>query len=165
SMFSSFAGKNLNKIKNEEISKIFDNKNSEYGVRAVKKILPSTLKIVLYRRQPMFLVNSSRVINNDLTVYTATEKCVNYLSVFTPEENIASIFDISGLPTIYKQLMKHRDDIKYVEFSGSNIFVKLKKGKTVIISPGQSLPDLKKAAESEYRVLDFRFKNAIYVKK
>ncbi|MGE3063192.1 MAG: hypothetical protein AB7T10_06110 [bacterium] len=165
SLLSAFEGKNLNKIKVREIESHFDNSNSEYGVRSVKRELPSTLKVVLYRRYPMFLVNGEQVINNDLTVYKATEKCVNYIPIYTDRREIKSMFDIPGLPTIHKQLVKNKESVKSVEFGGSNIYVKLKNGKTVVLSAGQALPDLRQVTESEYRVLDFRFKNAIYVKK
>jgi len=165
SVLSKFAGMNLNAIDNREIEKVFDNRESEYGVRAVKKELPSTLKVVLYRRYPLFLVNGERVINNDFSVYSATKRCVNYLPIYSDCQGISSMFEIPGLPTIHRDLIRYREIIKSVEMGGSNIYVRLKNGKTVVISAGQSLPDLKRASESEYRVLDFRFSNAIYVKK
>ena len=161
----SFKGKNLNSLTYKDISEYYDNKNSEYGLRNIQRQLPSTLKVVLYRRLPIFLVNKEWVINNDLSVYHYTEKCVNYIPIKAEICDIKSIFDIPGLPTIHKNILKNRDIVKSMSFEGQNIYIRLKNQKLIVISAGQSLPSLKDAFKSDYKVLDFRFNNAIYVKK
>ena len=165
SVLNSFIGKNLNALSGKEVEKVFDNKNSEYGVRSVQGQLPSTLKVVLYRRFPIFLVNGEWVVNNDLSVFRYTEKCVNYIPLKAEISALKSIFDIPGLPTIHKSLLRERDLIKSMAFEGPNIYIRLKNQKLVVLSAGQTLPSLKRVSESDYRVLDFRFENAIYVKK
>ncbi|HAV93021.1 TPA: hypothetical protein DCW38_07585 [candidate division WOR-3 bacterium] len=160
-----FKGVNLNTLKKSDIAEFYNNKNSEYGVRSIQKILPSALKVILYRRFPIFLVNNEWVVNNDLSIFPYTEKCVNYIPLTVNESELKSIFDIPGLPTIHKQIIKERDLIRSMAFEGSNIYLRMKNGKLIVISAGQSLPSLKDASASDFKVLDFRFNNAIYVKK
>jgi hypothetical protein len=105
------------------------------------------------------------VVNNDLSIFPYTEKCVNYIPLTVNESELKSIFDIPGLPTIHKQIIKERDLIRSMAFEGSNIYLRMKNGKLIVISAGQSLPSLKDASASDFKVLDFRFNNAIYVKK
>ncbi|MEO0281948.1 MAG: hypothetical protein ABIN05_06350 [candidate division WOR-3 bacterium] len=164
--FKNIVGENIFKIKSEKIKEIVDRNYSDFKVKNIKKSFPSKLEIIVYRKIPLLLLEDNLVIYQDMEVGTNSKySAANYIFVETDEKNIRSVFDVPGLPTIFPDLIREKDNIKKIGFIDRGIKIYTKNNKSLIINKGDRIPKLKEFENIEYKTIDLRFKNGIYVKK
>ncbi|MEO0237802.1 MAG: hypothetical protein ABIN35_06170 [candidate division WOR-3 bacterium] len=164
--FKNIVGENIFKIKSEKIKEIVDRNYSDFKVKNIKKSFPSKLEIIVYRKIPLLLLEDNLVIYQDMEVGTNNKySAANYIFVETDEKNIRSVFDVPGLPTIFPDLIREKDNIKKIGFIDRGIKIYTKNNKSLIINKGDRIPKLKEFENIEYKTIDLRFKNGIYVKK
>ncbi|MEJ5307720.1 MAG: hypothetical protein WHT27_05430 [candidate division WOR-3 bacterium] len=164
--FKNIVGENIFKIKPEKINEIVNMNYNDFKVKNIKKSFPSKLEIIVYRKIPLLLLDNDLVIYQDMEIGSSNKYSVaNYIFVETDEKNIRSLYDIPGLPTIFSDLIREKDNIKKICFTEKEIKVYTKSNKSLIINRGDRIPKLKEFENIEYKIFDLRFKNGIYVKK
>lgn len=165
-VYSALLGKNIFKLNTDDVQKITDKNLPEYGVRTVSKRFPQSVKIVLYKRTPLFLVNNEFIINNDLSITKADfSNSANCTPVYYYNDRAASVFDIPGFATLLGDFLKYRNLIKKISITPDSYIVSLKSDKRIIVAKGQNLPNISKITETAYSTLDYRFKGFIFAKK
>ncbi|MEO0288671.1 MAG: hypothetical protein ABIN00_03455 [candidate division WOR-3 bacterium] len=164
--FKNLVGENIFKIEGEKIKEIVDRNYSDFKLKNIKKSFPSKLEIIVYRKIPLLLVEDNIVVYQDMEVGISNKySAANYIFVETFEKNIRSVYDIPGLPTIFPDIIREKDNIKKICFTDRGIKVYTRSNKSLIINKGDRIPKLKDFENIEYRTIDLRFKNGIYVKK
>lgn len=164
--FKTLLGENIFKIESKKIYDILDRNYGDFKIKDIKKSFPSKLEIIVYRKIPLLLLDNNLVIYQDMEIGTNNKySTANYISVETGKTTIKSIYDIPGLPTIFHDIIKDKDNIKKICFTDNGIKVYTKNNKFLIINKGDRIPNLKEFENLEYRTIDLRFKNGIYVKK
>lgn len=162
----SLLGENIFKIKSENIKEIFDGNYNDFKIKNIKKNFPSKLEVIVYRKIPLLLLEENFVIYQDMEIVKSNKySAANYIFVETDDKDIKSVYDIPGLPTIFFDLMREKDKIKKLCFTDNGIKIYTKSNKILFINKGDRLPKLKEFENIDYRIIDLRFKNGIYVKK
>ncbi len=165
-IFKDFIGENIFKVKSEKIGELLNKNYDDYKIKNIKKSLPSKLEVIVYRKVPLLLLDDNIVIFQDMEIGKSGKYSIaNYVFCETETKNIKSVYDISGLPTIFKDIIRERNNIKKISFDYEGIKIHTKKNKVVVIAKGERIPKLEQFEELDYRIFDLRFKNGIYVKK
>jgi len=166
SIFETVKNVNIFKVKDQTLKDIVHTKIPEYEIKSIKRILPKTLIVICYRKIPLLFHNENTVIYNDKTISDRMDYIpANYIVLETDLEHIGSIYDVSGLPTIFTNIIKEKENIKKIKIEEEYIKIYLKNNKIFLIDKGEKLPDFSKYIDFKFKIFDFRFKNGIYVKR
>lgn len=165
-IFKGFIGENIFKVKTERIRDLLEKNYDDFKIKDIKKSFPSKLEVMVYRKVPVLLIDDNLVIFQDMEIgRNGKYSPANYVSCETKTKNVKSIYDISGLPTIFKDIVREKENIKKIFFDHDVIKIHTKKNKIVVLAKGERIPKLDDFEEMDYRIFDLRFKNGIYVKK
>lgn len=161
--FNEFKGSMIFNIRPAQIKEILSGHYPEYGLRDMTKNYPSSLRIVLYKRMPVIILNDEYAVNNDLTINRAknTAECV---PMKTDIEFTNSGFSIPGLATLMDFIVRNRDDIREIRNKENLFRVIMKDGRNFLLHAGETIVLKKDNNHSDFAYMDIRFNKIILVK-
>lgn len=166
SIFERVKNVNIFKVKDQTLKEIVHSKLPEYEIKSIKRILPQTIVVICYRKIPLLFHNENTIIYHDKTISNRMDYIpANYIILESDIEHINSIYDVSGLPTIFTGIFKEKENIEKIKIEKKYIRIYLKNNKIFLIDKGEKLPDFSKYMDFKFKIFDFRFKNGIYVKR
>ena len=162
-IFDCFLGTHILSVKERVIDSIIAAEYSHYGLRSVIREYPSNIKIILYKKIPVISVNDKYTVYQDFSM-KPIKSDANIIHMYTDNNNYKTAFDIPGFATIFNSLINQKSSIKKINFKKNKYTVYTYNGITIILKPGNILPPIDQL-EGDFKYVDVRFRNSIFVKK
>lgn len=161
-MFSHLKGNNIFSVSNASIDSIIRDKSIHYGLQAVIREYPADIKVVLYKRIPIISINREYTVYQDFSMKHIACNA-NVIDMSIDIGSIESPYDIPGFASIFASLIRQHDRVESIKFRNGIYTIHTDNSISIIMKAGNELPEIDKLPD-QYRYVDIRFRNSIYVK-